>query len=206
MNDKAPLVVQTRNKEILISEPTTIAHAGRFYQAGAGLQFTIIGKQETAGSKTMLPVSLKDGRRINMITEGKDKHARARSKTWRSAVQDAATAVADPLPAVCASIWASPLYMLVEYVTPRPASHFNSKSELNKQGREKPWPTSKPDVLKLTRAVEDALNDLIYKDDAAIVVEHISKCYGARHVTTVTIRPLLDALPAQDFLLDTLTG
>lgn len=186
-----------------IVESVTIHHAGRNYQAGPGLEFFIFGKQETAGSKTMLPVTLKDGRKINMITEGKDKNARARSKTWRGAVQDAAIAVADPSPHVCDSIWASPLYFAVEYTMPRPAGHFKKDGvTLSSEGQRKPWPTVKPDVLKLTRAVEDALTDLIYKDDAAIVIEHISKHYGTRHVTKVTIRPLLSLVSPGDFLLD----
>jgi Holliday junction resolvase RusA-like endonuclease len=39
-------------------------------------------------------------------------------------------------------------------------------------------PPVKPDVLKLARAVEDAMSGIIYKDDAQIVTERLCDRYG----------------------------
>jgi Holliday junction resolvase RusA-like endonuclease len=41
----------------------------------------------------------------------------------------------------------------------------------------RPYPTVKPDVLKLTRSTEDALTKIVWEDDAIIVSEHIHKRY-----------------------------
>jgi Holliday junction resolvase RusA-like endonuclease len=41
------------------------------------------------------------------------------------------------------------------------------------------YPISKPDVLKLARAAEDALTGIIWSDDALIVQEHLYKAYDA---------------------------
>jgi Holliday junction resolvase RusA-like endonuclease len=40
------------------------------------------------------------------------------------------------------------------------------------------FPTTKPDVLKLARGVEDALSGVVYADDSLIVHEELCKLYG----------------------------
>lgn len=71
----------------------------------------------------------------------------------------------------------------------RPDSHYG-KAGLNKQGRDNPFPSTKPDALKLARALEDALTGICYVDDALIVRESISKEYGEPPRVEVTIETL----------------
>jgi Holliday junction resolvase RusA-like endonuclease len=44
------------------------------------------------------------------------------------------------------------------------------------------FPTTRPDVLKLARAVEDALTGIIYRDDSQIVEEYLFKRWGEPRV------------------------
>ncbi len=39
------------------------------------------------------------------------------------------------------------------------------------------YPTVKPDIDKLTRAVLDAMGSIVFRDDAQVVVLIVSKCY-----------------------------
>jgi Holliday junction resolvase RusA-like endonuclease len=71
----------------------------------------------------------------------------------------------------------------------RPESHYG-KTGLNKQGRDNPFPGTKPDVLKLSRALEDSLIGLCYVDDALIVKETIEKRYGEPARVEISIEAL----------------
>ena len=57
----------------------------------------------------------------------------------------------------------------------RPKGHFGKRGLLPSAPIA---PIVKPDLLKLARAVEDALSGLVYKDDAQIVREILDKHYG----------------------------
>lgn len=50
-------------------------------------------------------------------------------------------------------------------------------------------PTSAPDVLKLGRAIEDALIGTVYRDDSLIVNESLQKRYGNKARVEIRIRP-----------------
>lgn len=81
------------------------------------------------------------------------------------------------------------------FYQPRPKAHYTSTGKLSKQGLETPWPNVKPDVLKLARAVEDALTGLCWTDDAIIVKERTEKEYGTPARVEITIEELV--LPAE---------
>lgn len=82
-----------------------------------------------------------------------------------------------------------PLHLTLVFTVSRPKGHFRSgkNSALLRDGAPN-WPTTKPDVLKLARAVEDALTGVIWDDDSQIVTEHLIKRYGARPGVEITIR------------------
>ena len=63
-----------------------------------------------------------------------------------------------------------PLAVTLEFIFTRPAS-------MSKR-RPKQWVDVRPDLSKLTRLVEDALIGIVYRDDAQIAHEHLSKRYG----------------------------
>jgi Holliday junction resolvase RusA-like endonuclease len=48
----------------------------------------------------------------------------------------------------------------------------------------------KPDVLKLARAVEDALTGILYRDDAQIVTEVLRKRYGDPPRVEIRLSPV----------------
>lgn len=70
-----------------------------------------------------------------------------------------------------------PLLLVCEFEFLRPSSHFGRKGLLGSAPRQK---LTKPDVLKLGRAVEDALIGEVYADDSQNVVVLCSKGYAQR--------------------------
>ena len=66
------------------------------------------------------------------------------------------------------------------------ADHAEQHSDLLRPAAPK-HPTTRPDVLKLARAIEDSLTGVLWHDDSQIVSEHLRKHYGepARVVVTV---------------------
>lgn len=84
---------------------------------------------------------------------------------WRERVALAASAEMSkheltPVPA------GEPLRLICEFVLPRPKSAPKSRT---------PAATAKPDLLKMARAVEDALTGIVYHDDAQITSEVLDK-------------------------------
>ena len=65
--------------------------------------------------------------------------------------------------------WRGPVGLAVRLWMPRPVSV--PKERLG-------YPTTRPDALKLCRAIEDALSHIIYHDDCNVVDLHIQKRYG----------------------------
>lgn len=70
-----------------------------------------------------------------------------------------------------------PLLLVCEFEFLRPSSHFGRRGILGSAPRHK---LTKPDVLKLGRAVEDALIGEVYADDSQNVAVLCSKGYGER--------------------------
>jgi Holliday junction resolvase RusA-like endonuclease len=53
------------------------------------------------------------------------------------------------------------------------------------------WPTGRPDSDNLAKGVLDALNGILWGDDAAVVELTVSKRYCTRPRTCVTVRRLM---------------
>lgn len=72
-----------------------------------------------------------------------------------------------------------PIRLTLTFFVVRPKSHYRTgkNSKMLRDGANV-YPTSKPDVLKLARGVEDALTSIIWKDDSQIVSEHLFKRYS----------------------------
>lgn len=133
------------------------------------LHFFVPGKAMTSGSKRAF-VLKKTGRAIIVP-------ANAKQKPWQEAVKWAAMqAFSKQIP------WEGPLLLLLIFTRVRPKGHYGTGRNA---GVLKDWakdlrPTGKPDVLKLGRAIEDAMNGIVYNDDSQIVEEHLSKVYGKK--------------------------
>lgn len=86
-------------------------------------------------------------------------------------------------------LWDCPIHLTLIFTVTRPKGHFKSgKNSAFLKDNSPVWPTTRPDVLKLARAVEDALTGIIWKDDSQIVHEVLIKRYGDRPGVDINIR------------------
>jgi len=69
-----------------------------------------------------------------------------------------------------------PVHLTIYFHCLRPKGHFKKSGGLTKSARK--YPTVKPDLTKLTRAVEDALTGLIWRDDSQVVIQDTRKLYA----------------------------
>lgn len=109
--------------------------------------------------------------------------ANPNSKDWKIDVKHAAReAYSGPLIDL-------PLAVRFTFFIVRPKNHFGSGKNASVLKPAAPkFPTCKPDVLKLSRGVEDAMSGIIYSDDSQIVSERIFKRYSRTPGVQVEIR------------------
>jgi Holliday junction resolvase RusA-like endonuclease len=148
------------------------------------IQFTVHGQPQPAGSKRGFYNA--KARRV-IITDDA-----TRSRPWKALVSDAAveamigTAVLNDkgyaLP--IGTLLEGPLMVTLVFYVPRPKGHYGARGL---KPSAPPYPTVKPDVLKLARAVEDALTGIVYRDDSQIVCEVLEKHYGEPARVDVTV-------------------
>jgi Holliday junction resolvase RusA-like endonuclease len=129
------------------------------------VRVTVFGKPAPAGSKRAF-YNAKLGRALVV-------DANANARPWKDSVTSAAVEAMDG-----ARLLEGPLFLRVAFYQPRPKGHFNSKGELNAVGRRTPYPDKKPDCTKLVRGTEDAMTGVVYRDDAQIVHQIVTKHYG----------------------------
>lgn len=153
------------------------------------VRFTVAGKTEPAGSKTNMPrrkfpwvvSSVRDLMAWYPLVDANSKAA-----GWKAVVGGTAKG-ALLRQRLQAPVFDCPLTVQMTFRRTRPKSHFTTKGVLNAEGRSRPFPDSKPDVLKLARAVEDAMTGIVYSDDAKIVRELIEKEWGDRDEVEVLV-------------------
>lgn len=157
----------------------------------AHLTFEVLGHPAPAGSKTNMPrrrfpVTLHSMRdflaAFPLVDANKD------AAGWKKIVSQTAAAamLRDRRP-----LMEGPLYVELVFRRERPKVHFTTKG-LSSEGLRRPYPATKPDVLKLARAVEDACTGHVWKDDALIVKEVLRKVWcedGQFEGVTVTVSP-----------------
>lgn len=140
------------------------------------LTFTVYGKPAPAGSKRVVPAGGKAGGRPIVVDDSK------RSRPWKSEVTAAAREAIDG-----GELLAGPLTLTLDFYVTRPKGHYGARGV---RPSAPTFPTVKPDVLKLARAVEDALTGQVYRDDAQVVVENLTKRYGEPERVEVTLAEL----------------
>jgi Holliday junction resolvase RusA-like endonuclease len=94
----------------------------------------------------------------------------SRGREWRAVLRVAAQTAYRGLPLH------GPLALTVTFFLPRPKSHYAKNGTL--RPRAPRWPSTRPDATKLLRAVEDALNRVLWHDDAQIVTQSVGKQYA----------------------------
>jgi Holliday junction resolvase RusA-like endonuclease len=136
------------------------------------VRFTVFGTAAPAGSKKAVPM----GKRWGVIDDSK------RSRPWKNDVaQQAGLAMAGR------GVLREPIGVEFRFFVNRPKGHFGKRGLLPSAPK---YPARKPDVLKLARAVEDALSGVVYNDDAQIVHELLVKEYGEPERVEVTVRSM----------------
>jgi Holliday junction resolvase RusA-like endonuclease len=143
------------------------------------IEFFVPGSPVPAGSKRAFPFQGQDGGLHVAVSDDSG----ARGKDWRAAIRYAA--LAQEGPKLC-----GPLHLSLCFYVPRPKSHSGKRGLLPSAPR---FPTTKPDVLKLARAVEDACTGILWLDDAQIVDEELHKLYADGRImigVRVVVTPL----------------
>lgn len=134
-------------------------------QGRVAVNLFVVGVAQPQGSKTGFAFKRKNGTIGVNLVEGRRGPARANFHAWRDAVSRAAAdwmrsnEYAAPL--------SGPVSLIVEFYLPRPAA---AKKRL--------YPTTRPDLDKLVRAVGDALKGIAYVDDSQIVEKQARKRYA----------------------------
>lgn len=148
------------------------------------ISFTVYGHPLTAGSKRHIG----GGRVI-------DDNPKAR--VWKQEVASKAAEAmmyqrdpdrpGDPAP----ELFTGALSLDLRFYLARPKGHFGTGRNAGVLKRNAPrYHTTKPDSTKLTRAVEDALTGVVWRDDAQVSTQLVAKLYGEPERVTVCIRPL----------------
>lgn len=143
------------------------------------LAFTVLGHPMPGGSKKgfVHPHT----KRVVIVEDSKN-------KPWRNAV---AAAGLQARREAGFEITNRPLHVEFTFYRTRPLSHYGSgRNATNLKTSAPDYPTTRPDVLKLARAAEDALTDVIWTDDAQIIDETLHKRWGVPERVEIVIREL----------------
>ena len=146
------------------------------------IMFTVHGKPQPAGSKRAFIFNPKGGGRARASVVD----ANPKSSSWKTTVGWNAVKARNEVG--LHELLDGPLRLSLVYEVPRPKSHIG-KYGLPRASAPS-WPTAKPDVLKLARAVEDALTGILYRDDSQIVHEELTKKWGATAVLHVMLETI----------------
>ena len=148
------------------------------------IEFVVFGEPKPQGSKRAVPIRRKGGAIVmgkhGPMTRVIDDNPQ--TKAWRQEVaQVASQAYAGPL-------LTGPVALTLLFHRPRPKSHFGTGRNAGRLKASAPeHPTTRPDTLKLARAVEDALTGVIWRDDSQVVRQSLEKRYGERFRVYVKI-------------------
>lgn len=143
------------------------------------IEFTVWGRPVPAGSKTQA-VSAKTGKRWIRDSSG------SRGDAWRRTIKRyAKAAMEDRAPL------AGPLTLELDFFLKRPKAHYNAAG-LKPSAPLYPIDKGKPDTTKLVRAVEDALNGLVWGDDSQVVWQLATKRFDNADRVIVRVKPVDD--------------
>lgn len=84
-----------------------------------------------------------------------------------------------------------PIELCLTFVRVRPKAHYRTGRHSDLLRASAPeWPTTKPDLTKTIRAIEDALTGVIWRDDSQVVKQTTEKIWGEPAGVLVRIREL----------------
>lgn len=126
-----------------------------------GCAFTVYGVAAPAGSKTVW--KSKTGK-VGV------RDASKRSAPWKHLVAKAAGEAMDG-----GALLEGPLSLTVSVMIPRPRSHYGAKGL---KPSAPSAPTTRPDLTKYLRGIEDAMTGIVWRDDAQVITQSAEKRYG----------------------------
>lgn len=136
------------------------------------VSFRVLGVPQPKGSARGFVV-MKAGSKPRAIVTSDNKNLRSWADSIRYAAQDAAVEFFD-----------GAVQLQIEFMFTRPKSSNPKK---------RPFMTTRPDCSKLVRGAEDALNGILWKDDAQVVAIVATKRYvdgpGGAIVTVTEVLP-----------------
>lgn len=122
------------------------------------ISFVVRGRPATQGSKISHPLRTKHGHMIHVTRD-----TCKRLPKWRRRVASAARNAYSGEPMDGAFTLAITFYLR------RPKSHYGTgQNERALKPQAPPKPITRPDTLKMARAVEDSLSGVIYNDDSQV--------------------------------------
>jgi len=130
--------------------------------------FVVYGDPKPAGSKRAFRT--KTGKTVVVDTSGLTGYR------WRAAIREAALEALGIEPESLPLFATEALRVAMVFHFERPKAHYNKRGQLKNFVPH--YHTVRPDVLKLARAVEDALTGIVWRDDSQIVAEHLTKIYA----------------------------
>lgn len=140
------------------------------------IEFVAYGHPQPAGSKTAM--RNRHTGKIVVIDAAKQ------SRPWKSHVASVAGAA---VLVAGGQLLEGPLSLRVTFYVPRPKGHYGKRGlRASAPG----YPAVRPDVTKLLRAVEDACNGVLWRDDSQIVSQHALKLYGEPARAEISVRLL----------------
>ena len=139
----------------------------------AEVEFTVYGVAQPAGSKTA-------GRSKSGKLFVRD--SAKGSAPWKRQVAQAAGEAMNGT-----GLLEGGLSLTVRFYVPRPKSHYGARG-LRPSAPD--YPTVRPDITKLLRAVEDACTGVVWRDDAQVVAQHAVKGYGEPACAEVEVHTL----------------
>lgn len=145
------------------------------------LRFFVPGKPAPGGSKKAF--AIKKGGVYTGRVAVVDAAGQA-NKDWRANVVQAganAMRIRGEYP------WECPIVLELLFHLPRPKGHYRANLvELRPSAPR--YPTTRPDVGKLARSTQDALSNVVFRDDAQIIKETHEKAYSQECGCWVIVR------------------
>ncbi|HET7624386.1 MAG TPA: RusA family crossover junction endodeoxyribonuclease [Verrucomicrobiae bacterium] len=150
------------------------------------ITFCVYGLPRPAGSKRAFAIR-KNGQptgRIAVVDACKE------SREWKSIVAGEAV---EAMEESRGQMFLEPVRLCVTFRLPRPKSHYGTGKHSDELRPSAPsFPAIKPDLLKLTRAVEDALTGIVWRDDSQVVSQCLDKKYDKYPGCTIQVSEVCD--------------
>jgi len=150
------------------------------------ISFTVYGKALPAGSKQSFPVLNKEAEVVRTKTGRiltRVKHDNPKTVYWMSHVANAAGEVMNGRP-----LLEGALRLTLTFYRLRAKSHFGTGRNAAVLKKSAPRsPITRPDTVKLTRAVEDALTGVVWLDDSQVTTHLLRKRFGENERVEVVI-------------------